>query len=139
MSKFPGKKRDQQPARARAAAPPRDEPPHPADEPQRPAAGQKSTRSWFTADQLPAQHGVEMDICILKPIRVYTGGKFGDKLIVGIVTDQEAEHDWSVKIGGQQFMRLEKRLGKDLTEWPGQVVPVTRGHYNGSDYVEVVE
>ena len=128
MAKFPADKK-------RAPAAP------PKQQQQRSSSSSQKTdrKPYLKADSMPEQYGVEMDVCIVEPIRIFTGGKFGDQLIVGVVTQDEKEFDWSFGIGKQQHLRLERRLGKDLTKWVGQVVPVTKDNYEGNDYVSVVE
>lgn len=96
-------------------------------------------RPWLKAEHMPNMNGVELDVQIGDEIRLYTGGDFGQQIIVAVTDENNREFDWSIKIGGQQFLRIEKRLGKNILGWPGKVIPVTRGDYNGKDYVEVVE
>lgn len=83
-------------------------------------------------------------VSIAAPIRLYTGGKFGDQLIMRVHVEQDGggdeEYDWSVKIGGKAFIALEKALGKDLTRWiDGKTVNVSINSYEGNEYIEVDE
>lgn len=76
-------------------------------------------------------------------IRLYTGGQYGDNIIVRVAADggagEDPIFDWSIKIGKQAFLRLEKKLGKNLLQWPGKSITVRVAQFNGNDYIEVVE
>lgn len=99
---------------------------------------QPDRNPFLKPEHFPGDYGIEYDITLVSPIRLYTGGKFGDQLIVGVDRDGKT-YDWSIKIGGQQFMRLEKKLGKDLIAWPHRTVAVAIASYNDNDYIEVIE
>ncbi len=122
---------------------PQKQTPPPAEQPQQPASGQQgqqqTRRPWLKPEHMPQLDGVELDVQIGSEIRLYTGGDFGQQLICAVTDENNREFDWSIKIGGQQFMRLEKKLGKNLLGWPSKVVAVTRDNYNGNPYVAVVE
>jgi hypothetical protein len=128
---FTGKKREK----------PAPEPQAPATTPAAPVQGKTSNarRPWLKAEHMPTMNGVELDIQIGSEIRLYTGGEFGQQLILAVTDENNKEFDWSIKIGGQQFLRLEKKFGKNLLGWPEKVVAVTRNEFDGKPYVEVVE
>jgi hypothetical protein len=114
--------------------------PAPQQQQQPASGGTKSTRRpWLKAEHMPQINGVELDVQIEDEIRLYTGGGFGQQIILAVVDENNRQFDWSIKIGGQQFMRIEKRIGKNLLKWPGSVIPVTRDEYDGKPYVAVVE
>ena len=110
-------------------------PPQPAA-PEPAPASTPANAAWFKPAQL--EKGYEYDIAIEAPIKLYTGGEFGHSILLG-VRFEEGHFTWSLVIGKQQYLRLEKRLGKDLCEWPGRIVPVKLGDFNGKPYIEVVE
>ena len=102
-------------------------------------SGKTERRPWLKPEHMPDMNGVELDVQIGDEIRLYTGGDFGQQLICAVTDENNRDFDWSIKIGGQQFMRLEKKLGKNLLGWSGKVVAVTRDEYNGNPYVAVIE
>ncbi len=125
---FTGTKRQKpQPAPQQAAAP------------QHGKSASQARRPWLKAEHMPQINGVELDIQIGAEIRLYTGGEFGQQIILAVTDENNREFDWSIKIGGQQFLRLEQKFGKNLLMWPEKVVAVTRNEYEGKGYVEVVE
>jgi len=125
---FTGKKREK-PAPA----------PAPAQQPASKPQSSNTRRPWLKAEHMPTMNGVELDIQIGSEIRLYTGGEFGQQLILAVTDENNRDFDWSIKIGGQQFLRLEKKFGKNLLAWPEKVVAVTRNEFDGKPYVEVVE
>lgn len=126
---FTGQKRQKQQA----------PPPAQQQQQQQPKQQQINRRPWLKAEHMPTMNGVELDIQIGSEIRLYTGGDFGQQIILAVTDENNREFDWSIKIGGQQFMRIERRLGKNLLLWPEKVIPVTRDEYDGKPYVAVVE
>lgn len=99
---------------------------------------QQDRAPWLKPEHFKGDYGMEYDIAVTDSVRLYTGGKFGDQIIIGVSHNDE-RFDWSIKIGGQQFLRLEKRLGKNLLEWRDRIVPVKIEVFNDNDYIAVIE
>lgn len=45
----------------------------------------------------------------------------------------------SLKVCGEGWIRIEAQLGRDVTNWSGGVVALTRGQKQGHDYIAVRE
>ena len=126
---------------------PRQQSPHaPSESPRSTRGGTPPSQTQHGTDRTPflrPEHfsmpfGEVAQITLETPIRIHTGGKFGDQIMVGAIWNQES-YTWAFKLGGQQFIRLEKLLTKDLCAWPGQIVPVTIEVFNDAEYIAVVE
>lgn len=75
---------------------------------------------------------------ITGPIRLFTGGHYGHQLLVTVLLDTGHSYDFALRIGGQQHVRLERLLGKNLLDWAnGQLIALYRDTYKDNTYVAV--